>query len=87
MQKTRKTPQRKCIGCREMKDKSQILRIVCSPEGEFSIDETGKANGRGAYICKNADCLGKAHKSKGLERSLKRAVPQEIYESLTMFIQ
>jgi len=74
-----------------MKDKPQLLRIVCSPtpdpEGGFSIDETGKANGRGAYVCKNTDCLGKAHKSKGLERSLNRAVPQEIYESLTTFIQ
>ena len=82
MQKVRKTPQRRCVGCREMKDKTQLLRIVSGTAGVF-IDETGKANGRGVYICKNAECLSKAQKSKGPERSLKRDVPQEIYESLT----
>ena len=66
-----------------MKDKPQILRIVCNADGSISIDETGKAHGRGAYICKNVDCLKKAQKSKGLERSFKRAVPQEIYDTLT----
>jgi len=82
MQQSRKLPQRRCVGCREMKDKPQVMRVVCNADGNISIDETGKAHGRGAYICKNTDCLNKAQKSKGLERSLKRAVPQEIYDTL-----
>ena len=86
MQQPKKMPQRRCVGCREMKDKPQVVRIVCNADGNISIDETGKAHGRGAYICKNADCLKKAQKSKGLERSFKRAVPQEIYDTLTNVI-
>jgi predicted RNA-binding protein YlxR (DUF448 family) len=82
MQKARKVPQRRCVGCREMKDKPRVIRIVCNANGDISLDLTGKAHGRGAYVCKNIDCLGKAQKSKGLERSLKRAVPQEIYDTL-----
>ena len=78
----KKKPQRKCVGCKAMKDKQDIVRIVCSPTGEFLLDSTGKANGRGAYLCANTDCLQLAKKSKGLERSFKRAVPQEIYVML-----
>jgi len=81
MQKPRKIPQRRCVGCREMKDKPQIVRIV-NNAGQVMVDKTGKANGRGAYVCKNANCLAKAQKSKGLERSLKQAVPSEIYDLL-----
>jgi len=83
MQKVRKLPQRRCVGCREMKDKPQVLRIVCNAEGNMSIDATGKAHGRGAYLCLDIECLKKAQKSKGLERSLKRTVPQEIYDTCT----
>jgi len=78
----KKIPQRKCVGCQEMKDKSKIIRIVSNENG-VSIDVTGKANGRGTYVCKNPGCLEKAKKSKGIERSLKRAIPKETYEQLT----
>jgi len=77
----RKKPLRKCVACREMKEKSEILRIV-STENGVQLDPTGKANGRGAYVCKNHDCLQLVQKNKGLERSLKRAIPHEIYELL-----
>jgi len=80
--KQRKIPLRKCTGCQEMKNKKELIRIVRTDEGEFSIDPTGKKSGRGAYVCPNGDCLLKAHKSKGLERSFKSAVPKEVYEAL-----
>jgi len=86
MQKIKKIPQRRCVSCREMKDKSALIRVVSSKDGSLSIDTTGKASGRGAYLCKDTDCLAKAQKSKGLERSIKRAMPQEIYDSLTSCI-
>ena len=82
MQKVKKIPQRRCVGCREMKDKSALIRVVSNADGSLSIDATGKAPGRGAYLCKDTNCLSKAQKSKGLERSIKRAIPQEIYDSL-----
>ena len=71
---------RQCVGCREMKPKRELIRIIRTAEEELLIDATGKKNGRGAYICPNRDCLKKAVKSKGLERSLKIAIPQEIYQ-------
>lgn len=80
--KQRKVPLRKCTGCQEMKDKRELIRIVRNEEGEFSLDRTGKKPGRGAYICPNVQCLEKAQKSKGLERSFKAAVPKEVYEQL-----
>jgi len=80
--KQRKIPLRKCTGCHEMKNKKELIRIVRSNEGEFSIDLSGKKPGRGAYVCPSQDCLLKAHKSKGLERSFKSAVPSAVYESL-----
>ena len=64
----RKVPMRQCIGCREMKSKKELLRILRTPEGQFVIDATGKKNGRGAYLCRNAECFRAAAKSKGLER-------------------
>ena len=64
----KKIPMRKCIGCNESKSKKELVRIVRSPEGEISVDTTGKKNGRGAYICNDAECLRKARKSKRLER-------------------
>lgn len=83
MVKQRKTPLRKCTGCQEMKDKRELIRIVKEEENKFSLDETGKKSGRGAYICPNQECLTKAQKSKGLERSFKMAVPKDVYEELS----
>ena len=79
---TKKFPQRQCIGCGEMKNKKEMIRILKTPEGEFSLDSTGRKNGRGAYLCPSMDCLRRAIKSKGLERSFKMAIPREVYEAL-----
>lgn len=76
----KKIPMRQCVGCREMKPKRKLIRVIRTSEDEILIDVTGKKNGRGAYICPNRECLEKAVKNKGLERSLKISVPQEIYE-------
>jgi len=84
--KQKKTPLRKCTGCQEMKNKKELIRIVRDAEG-FSIDATGKKAGRGAYVCPDAECLLKAHKSKGLERSFKSAVPGEMYEKLKVDLE
>ena len=85
--KQRKIPLRKCTGCQEMKDKRELIRIVRNDEGQFSLDMTGKKPGRGAYICPNGECLKKAQKSKGLERSFKTAVPNDVYESLVSALE
>ena len=78
----RKVPMRKCIGCGEMKSKKEMLRILKTTEDEMVLDTTGKKNGRGAYLCFSRDCLEKAQKNKGLERSLKMGIPKDVYESL-----
>lgn len=78
----RKVPMRKCIGCGEMKNKKELLRILKTTEDEIVLDATGKKNGRGAYICHSMECFAKAKKSKGIERSLKMAIPEAVYESL-----
>ncbi len=78
----KKVPQRTCMGCQAKKDKRELVRIVRSPEGEISVDITGKKPGRGAYICPDLECLNKVVKSKRLERSLETAISQEIYEML-----
>lgn len=80
--KQRKIPLRKCIGCQEMKPKKELIRIVKNDQDEISLDITGKKAGRGAYICQIDDCLKKAQKTKGLERSFKSQVPKEVYEAL-----
>lgn len=80
--KKRKIPQRMCLGCRESKNKRELIRIVRTPAGEIELDETGKKAGRGAYICPRAACLQKAVKSKGLEKSLRAAVPESIVKLL-----
>ena len=80
--KQKSIPLRKCTGCQEMKDKRTLVRVVRSENGEFSVDFTGTKPGRGAYICPNLECLEKAKKSKGLERSFKTPVPAEVYEKL-----
>ena len=84
MQKTKKVPQRKCIACQERDSKKGLIRIVKNKEGEIFIDLTGKANGRGAYICKDCECLKKAIKSKALNRAFKMEVPDEVYEKLLL---
>ena len=78
----KKIPMRKCVGCNAMKEKKEMIRVIKTPENEIVLDATGRKNGRGAYICVNPECLRLARKSKGLERSLKTAIPQEVYESL-----
>ena len=80
--KQRKIPLRKCTGCNEMKNKKDMIRIVRDQEGNFSLDFHGKKPGRGAYICKDIECLNKAEKNKGLERSFKMAVDKSIYGEL-----
>ncbi|HIY20108.1 MAG TPA: YlxR family protein [Candidatus Blautia avistercoris] len=78
--KTRnKVPMRQCTGCREMKNKKEMIRIIKTAENTIELDATGKKNGRGAYLCFCRECLQKAQKNKGLERSLKTAIPEEIY--------
>lgn len=78
----KKIPMRRCTGCGEMKSKKGMIRVIRTAEGEILLDATGKKNGRGAYLCFSAECLEKAVKSRGLERSLKTPVPQEVYENL-----
>ena len=78
----RKIPQRTCIGCNEKKDKKDLIRIVKNKESQIFIDRPGKANGRGAYICDNVECLEKAIKTKRLERTFETKISEEIYENL-----
>lgn len=78
----KKSPQRQCIGCNEMKNKKDMLRILKTAEGDIILDATGKKNGRGAYLCFDRECLEKAIKSRGLERSFKMPVSGEVYENL-----
>ncbi len=78
----RKVPMRKCVGCSEMKNKKELIRVLKTPEGEILLDVTGKKNGRGAYLCKNPECFARAVKSKGLERSLGIHIPEDVYENL-----
>ncbi|MCI5741742.1 MAG: YlxR family protein [Lachnospiraceae bacterium] len=78
----KKVPMRQCVGCNEMKSKREMIRVIKTAEEEVLLDTTGKKNGRGAYLCPCSVCLEKARKSRGLERSLKMTIPEEIYESL-----
>ena len=78
----KKIPMRQCVGCREMKPKKELIRVVKSPEGAISLDFRGKAPGRGAYVCPDPACLKRAMKSKALERGFETAIPQEVYDSL-----
>ena len=78
----RKVPMRQCTGCQEMKNKKEKIRVLKTSEGEILLDATGKKNGRGAYLCRSMDCLEKAIRSRGLERSLKVKIPDEVYETL-----
>ncbi len=78
----KKIPMRQCIGCGEMKSKKEMMRVLKDTEGEISLDVTGKKNGRGAYLCISGECLQKARKNRGLERSFKCSIPAEVYERL-----
>ena len=80
--KPRKIPQRQCVGCRTMYDKRDLLRVVKSPEGEITLDASGKKSGRGAYVCRSTECLKKAQKSKALDRALEVTIPEEVYAAL-----
>ncbi|MGB7606571.1 MAG: YlxR family protein [Lutisporaceae bacterium] len=82
MQRIKKIPLRKCLGCNEMKPKKELLRIVRSPEGKVSIDKTGKAAGRGCYICHNIECLEKAIKAKRVQNALEVQVDKDLFEQL-----
>lgn len=78
----KKIPMRQCVGCREMKPKKELIRVVRSPEGAVNLDFKGKLPGRGAYVCPKPACLAKARKSKALERAFATALPPEVYEAL-----
>ena len=78
----KKVPMRQCTGCREMKSKRDMIRVIKTAENEICIDATGRKNGRGAYICPNKVCLKQAMKNRGLERSLKTAIPETVYQQL-----
>ncbi|MBQ9965556.1 MAG: YlxR family protein [Clostridia bacterium] len=79
---SKKTPMRMCTGCREMQPKKELIRIVKTAEGEIKVDATGKLNGRGAYICKNVECLKKAQKTNALSRAFETSVSPEVYSQL-----
>ena len=79
---TKKVPMRQCTGCREMKSKRDMIRVIKTAENEICIDATGRMNVRGAYICPTMECLKEAMKSRGLERSLKTSIPDTVYQQL-----
>lgn len=78
----KKIPMRQCIGCGQMKGKREMMRILKTAEGDIALDMTGRKNGRGAYLCRSMECLKQARKSRGLERSFRMSIPDEVYDSL-----
>lgn len=85
--KMKKVPMRKCLGCQESKPQKELIRIVKTPEGALCVDTTGKMNGRGAYICPNAECLSDTKKAKRLERQFGMDISDELFEQLNSEIQ
>ena len=83
----KRIPMRQCVGCREMRPKKELVRVVKSPEGTISLDFRGKAPGRGAYLCPNPECLKKAIRAKALERAFDTQIPQEILEQLLQTLE
>ncbi len=79
---SKKIPLRQCVGCGQMKGKKELIRVIRTAEDTILLDATGKKNGRGAYLCASAECLKKAEKNRGLERSLKTSIPREVFELL-----
>lgn len=82
MVQKKKIPLRKCSGCGEMKPKKELVRVVRSPQGEVSLDLTGKAPGRGAYLCRSAECFARARKAKRFERPLACSIPEDVYDRM-----
>lgn len=82
MPTSRSVPMRKCTGCNEMKPKKELVRVVRSPEGDISLDLTGKKAGRGAYVCRSPECLSMARKAKRIEKAFSCAIPDEVYEKM-----
>lgn len=78
----KKVPMRQCVGCKEMKNKKEMMRVLRTLDDSIVLDTTGRKNGRGAYLCMTKECLEKARKNKGLERSFKMKIPDELYESM-----
>ena len=84
MEKVKKIPMRQCLGCNEHKPKPELLRVVRSPQGEISLDFTGRKSGRGAYLCPKATCLTRLQKSKRAEKVLECSIPEEVYQSIAL---
>jgi len=82
MPKVKKIPMRMCLGCSEMKPKKELIRVVKAPDGEISLDLTGKKSGRGAYICKSCECFAKARKARRLEKAFSCQISPEVYDSM-----
>lgn len=82
--KSAKIPMRMCLGCNEMKPKKELMRVVKSPEGEISLDFTGKKNGRGAYVCRSGECFNKARKARRFEKSFSCRIDDDVYEVMTV---
>lgn len=80
--KNKKVPMRQCVGCRELKNKKDLMRILRTPDNNVIFDDTGRMNGRGAYICPSVECLKKARKTKAIERSLDISIPDEVYDAI-----
>lgn len=80
--RVKKIPQRKCVGCGETRNKTDLIRVLRTPDGAVCLDFTGKKSGRGAYVCPDAECLKKARKSRALERAFELAIPDEVYDAL-----
>ena len=87
MEQKKKIPLRQCVGCAERKPKSELLRVVRSPEGEISLDKTGRKNGRGVYVCSSVKCFNKARKSGKLSSHLECSIPEEVLEALAAEIE
>ena len=85
--KPRKIPMRMCVGCREMKPKKELIRVVKKPTGEIALDSTGKMNGRGAYVCRSQACLTKAIKQKQLDRALEHKLEEEVVKQLRSMME
>ncbi len=85
--KTKKLPMRMCLGCNEMKPKRELIRVVKSQDGEISLDLTGRKSGRGAYICRNIECLKSARKARRLEKSFSCRISDEVYDSMEVELE
>lgn len=85
--KTRKIPMRRCVGCREMKEKRTLVRVVRSQEGRVEVDPTGRMNGRGAYLCRDAACFEKARKARALSREFSMEISDELYREIAVHME